>query len=660
MNEKRMKDALEAIARRGVPEDLNLMPSIAARLEGRTLMTTLRARPILLILTILLALTLLTGVAYAIGRLTGFVPGFGFAAGDVFVLDEPVEASADEMTVKVEKAVHDESRFWVEVSVRGLPSGEDFSRALLLLPNGEKVPFEMGGSIDLNVDEARVTYAFPPLEGKPREVTLLIENLGGKDFALSLVLRPIQMGEILPVPSTGFLSLQSETHGGLTLVLENVAYDRDKTVLQVSLRFADDNLLLNGPWSVSLQGADGRRYPLIDVTPEILASSGRTKVYETVPFDGTEQLVLSLTAFPDAENFPMMLAVPPNEAGFLFDPGKSPQTGQTWAMDETLQAGGYGLHVERAWLKTANELLFEFSTNDDVTGVMLYAPYASGASGGIPSEGGKFTAGMTFEKLPSEPFMVSVTSIYYTAHGVWEIRWQPSAAPMQAAGLPTSTPLPAAAPYATPTFAASDPLTLEVQALAQKFDASLRQGPGWVHVIWENITENIQPGQTYPPPYYLDEQWYEIDRDGWVLRNLTTHRGANGEVLQQAVTVGSYSVNFTTGDTFTDVLRYRFSLDMLTQDLANAGLYNTTALSEETQCDDGTPCLLITLMDSVFGRRVWINLQTGQQVQYQSFRILPDRQEQVDFTQRILLAEWVASPSQDVLDLLNSVVVPKP
>ena len=32
MNDKRMKDALEAIARRGVPENINLVPRIAAQL----------------------------------------------------------------------------------------------------------------------------------------------------------------------------------------------------------------------------------------------------------------------------------------------------------------------------------------------------------------------------------------------------------------------------------------------------------------------------------------------------------------------------------------------------------------------------------------------------------------------------------------------------
>jgi len=41
-------------------------------------MQTLRARPIFALIVVLIALSLLTGVVYALGRLTGFIPGFGF------------------------------------------------------------------------------------------------------------------------------------------------------------------------------------------------------------------------------------------------------------------------------------------------------------------------------------------------------------------------------------------------------------------------------------------------------------------------------------------------------------------------------------------------------------------------------------------------------
>ena len=632
-------------------------------------MQTLRARPALALIIILLALSLFTGAAYAIGRLAGFIPGFGFTAGDVSVLNAPVEQTVNGITISVEKAVSDGNRFSVEVTVRGLPAGQDFPQVFILLPDGEKIPFQTGGS----TDNASITYDFPALTGNPQRVTLLIENLGGENFSLPLELRPIRAGEILPAPPTESAPLQSETQGGLTLVLDNVAPDKDKTVFQVSLRFDQEGMSLNSDWNVNLTGADGSIYPLTNVTPETLASTGTTKVYATAPFNGSEQLTLSLTAFPDPENLPMMVSLLLDEAGFAFDPGDSPQVGQDWVLDETVQAGGYTLHVVGARLNTPNELLFEFAPSRNVTGVMLYSTHASGASGGMPMAEENFTVRMTFEKIPSQPFVVYVSGVYYTVRGKWEIHWQPSASPAQASGLSTSTPLPTPALVATPTFAPSDPLTLEVQSLAQKFDAPFQQGVGWVHVIWENVSENQQAGQVYPPPYYQDEQWYEIDADGWVLRNLTTHHDANGVILQQSAMVGNYTINFTTGDTFTDIPPYRFSLDMLTQSVANAAQYNTQVLREETTCEDGSPCLLITLLDSFTqpvqnpgeakafngsGNRTWINLQSGRQVKFESFYVLADGQERVNSTQRTLLVEKVASPPQEVLDIFAKVVAP--
>ena len=58
-------------------------------------MQTLRARPILAFLVAILALLALTGMVYALGRLTGFIPGFGFTSntGVVYVLAEPVEST---------------------------------------------------------------------------------------------------------------------------------------------------------------------------------------------------------------------------------------------------------------------------------------------------------------------------------------------------------------------------------------------------------------------------------------------------------------------------------------------------------------------------------------------------------------------------------------
>lgn len=649
------------------------------KVERMSFMQTLRARPLVAILVAILALLLLSGVAYAIGRLSGFIPGFGFTsdAGAVTMLKETVSAENNGITVSVEKAVSDGSRFWVEVNVRGLPTGQDFpaGQAFILLPGGEKFQVQMG-NVNSDAREMRMTYIFPALTGNPQRVTLLIENLGGENFSLPLELRPIQAGEILPVPPIESAPLQSETHDGLTLVLDNVAPDKDKTVFQVSLRFDQESVSLNSDWNVTLTDADGRIYPLTNITPETLASTGTTKVYATVPFNGSEQLILSLTAFPDPKNLPMSIDFYADAPSFTFDPGANPQVGQTWQLDKTVQVGKYSLHMIRATLAQNTKLIFEAEPVENLNGFMLDSPNDKrviSSGGGIPGDNGNLVSTVSLSEIPNTPIEFRIWRVYYNARGVWKINWKPSASPAQASGLPTSTPLPTPALYATPTLASSDPLVLEVQSLAQKFDAPLQQGAGWVHVIWENVSGNRQAGQDYPPPYYQDEQWYEVDADGWVLRNLTTDHDANGVILQQAATIGNYAINFTTGDTFTDIQPYRFSLDMLTQSLAQATQYNTQVLREETICEDGSPCLLITLLDSFTqpiqnpgeaqafggsGNRTWINLQSGQQVKFESFYVLADGQERVDSTQLTLLVEKVVSPPQEVLDILGSVVVP--
>jgi len=451
MKPNRMNDALENIARRSIPENTNIWPRISARLERKSLMQSLRTRPILVIILAILTFLLLSGVVYAIGKATGFVPGFGFTSGDVYVLNAPVEAKENGITLRVKNAVYDGSKFWVEVNVSGLPKGLDFSQLSVLLPSGEKIQPQFGSTATVENSIVHMAYIFSAWESDPQHVTLLIENFDGQTISLPLELRPIRPDEIIPILPTESAPLQSEMRGGLALVLDNIAPDKDKTVFQVSLRFEQNTIQLNGPWNVILTDADGRIYPLKDITPEALASSGVTKVYETVPFTGSEQLTLSLVAFPDAEKLTMMIGLRLDEAGFMFDPGESPQVGQTWALDESVQAAGYTLHLTGARLVAPNELLFDFDSPDNVTGVMLYTEQASGSGGEAPTNAGTFTGRMTFGKIPEQPFMVYVTNIYYTARGEWKIEWRPSAAPLEAAGLSTSTPMPTPERYATPT-----------------------------------------------------------------------------------------------------------------------------------------------------------------------------------------------------------------
>lgn len=183
--------------------------------------------------------------------------------------------------------------------------------------------------------------------------------------------------------------------------------------------------------------------------------------------------------------------------------------------------------------------------------------------------------------------------------------------------------------------------------------------PGWVRVVSEIVTENLQPGQNYPPPYYREEQWFEVDAKGWVTRNLVTHWDKDGSTLQESVSVGTHSLNLTTSEAMEFPL-YRLSLDWFLRDLDNALIHGETVGREETTCEDGSSCLLITINEMNTARRVWISMETGQQVKLQTSQRGSDGRETILFTQTFLPVEQMDSPPQEVLDLFARVIFPAP
>ena len=56
-------------------------------------------------------------------------------------------------------------------------------------------------------------------------------------------------------------------------------------------------------------------------------------------------------------------------------------------------------------------------------------------------------------------------------------------------------------------------------------------------------------------------------------------------------------------------------------------------------------------------KRVWIDMQTGQQVKTETFWVLKDGKEAYPTTSSVLLVEKVAAPPQEILNVLAKVVV---
>lgn len=652
------------------------MTSIKMKMNT-TFLQRLRTRPMLVLFYAVLAFIILTAMVYVLGRMTGFIPGFGFTSQDnpVFVLTEPLERNAGGVEVYVSQAVNDGESFWMEMTVSGVPEEALFSGSYTLILNDETVPMQACATSDSSEDKIVLHCLFAPIAGQLRESILLIENLGGQRFEIPLKLRPIRSDELVPLPSVvEDVQYQSEVHAGVRLVLEHAAVDSSKTVFQVSLHYDHPNTWVMGPWSVTLSDESGAMYPLTDVTPDTM-TSGNTHVYQTLPFTGSEQLILTLVMIPPTGTLSMFADFSGDSPSFMFDPGTDPTAGQTWDLGQDLSGNGLNLKVVKATLTDEPGLEFEAEPGSNVSGFMVYSPdpLLTGSTGGVPVHSGNITAGITFSALPDHPFEVQLMRIYYQAEGPWQIHWQPPAAASISSDAATPTARPTLLPLPTQTLAASDPLLLEVQLLTQKFDAPFQQGPGWMHVINETVI-NLQAGQTFPPPYIKTETWYEIDQEGYIVQTVLQDYDDSDQVIQLNATIGNYSSNFTTGDSgFYGDTRRRFSLDLFTNSLSSAVQYGSIITREEVVCDNSRSCLRITLQDSIYppvqnpgesqafsgsGQRVWIDTETGQQVKSQSFWRLVDGSERINWTQETTLVEKVDNPPQYILDVLSKVVVP--
>ncbi|MDP1545649.1 MAG: hypothetical protein Q8L87_06465, partial [Anaerolineales bacterium] len=452
----------------------------------------------------------------------------------------------------------------------------------------------------------------------------------------------------------GWDNIQGLNNGGVMLGLEDIQISTDRTLLQVSLRFDTPDIVMAAPWSLQMTDSQGRMYPLTDITPSDM-DAGVTRVYQTVPLLAGERIALDLVSFPLQGRMPLMMDISANPGRFTINPSAL-QIGEAMMLDKEIQANGYLLRLTGIRKTSANELLFEFDAEEYFSGVMLYSSAAGGSSTNI-AKNDKITSSISFSEMPTGAIDIEMTRIYYDAFGPWLLEFQ--VADSMFTDLPVPVPVTGTVPTAQPEpkFASQEPIFLEAKALTEKFNQSILQDPGWVHVVSAIITENTQPGHTYPPPYYQEEQWYEIDAEGWVTRNLTTHWGQAGDILQQSVSVGTQSINLTIGEAM-EFPMHRLSLDWILHDLDYALNHDESVLREETACEDGSPCLLISMSDGNFIRRVWINAETGQQVKLQTSQQMLDGTETILFTQSFLPAEQMDAPPQEVLDMFARVLFP--
>jgi hypothetical protein len=481
-----MKNALEIIARNGAPEPIDLWPRISARLKEReSFMQTLRAHPILVLAFALLALLILTSVAYAIGRLTGYIPGIGLIdqSAPLRVLAEPVSVTREGVTVTVKEAVLSADKTVLLVNVEGVsreayPTDESIGcmgNADLHLADGTILQggyigaggwthFENRleyGPIPANVNEAVLTFdcigftksgALPenweiPLRFAPAPPDMTVAPV--IELSTPAATNPPAAG----VTSTPVLS-NTMTRNGITFTLEKFVEVESGYQLYGSLDLSKLSLPAQGGVNmmpvIKMTDANGNRIPFeaVQSEPQENTVSDPTKVswiYRTNQKAFAGPLVLSLSS--------VEMEITP-QIPFELDLGPTPQIGQTWEINRDLTFEGHTVHLLSAQLVKSDDpqwgsfLMFTYEDKegdifinlmDDVPQKPLIE-VAGGGGGGGGSVTGIRLASMAYGEIPNglRRFTISAT-VPYRVSGPWQVVWNPPS---------TTEPIPTPAPEA--------------------------------------------------------------------------------------------------------------------------------------------------------------------------------------------------------------------
>lgn len=446
-------------------------------------------------------------------------------------------------------------------------------------------------------------------------------------------------------------TIKSQSTNGVALQLDKVEISDEKTLIQVSIVFDSPNIFIVEQWMITLKDTDGNIYPLTNVTPQD-TNMGDARLYQTVPLQKGKRFILDLGSFPEPENLYMMTDFSESPSTFLFDPA-SLEINDSVLLNQKIPFQDTTLNLISVEKPSNTKLIFEFDSQELYNGIMLYEKSSKGSSESGIAENGKIIASLEFSEIPKEEIEIQITRLYYNVVGTWNLEFAVTDS-MFNSELPNIDPTPFQEQNTATVFNNEHPLFLEVQALSQKNNQPFTQKSGWVHVVSDIVTETMQTGQTYPPPYYQEEYWFEVDIDGWVTRSLTTHWSKDRNILQQNISVGNNYLNLTSGEAMQFPL-YQLSLDWMLSDLDYALQNNQTVLREETTCDNGNSCLLISINEQNLSRQFWIDLETGQQVKIRS-----TQNGNILFTQTFYPIEFFSTAPQEVLDLFDKIIFPEP
>ena len=484
MKRNRMKDVLENIARHAVRDDVDLMPGIMARFERRSFMAALRARPVVTLLLALLLLALLSGVAYAIGKATGYIPGVGIVDQSVPLrtLREAMKVEKDGVLVGVYQVVASAEYTFVGYAWDGviLPKPEQglsFCGAspYLKLPDGSVLEILGGGSGGYGGQAGEpigfeTTISFPPIPAGVNQGTIVLdcileEGTGPEDWQIPFELIPAPEGFATPgveldatfissapkfdvAPTStpkpvltpfqydqNFPGTPTPVPNGSGLYLEQVIELPDSYILVGNFTDAGDM-----PGYMMVTGS------VYDYLPRIEDVNGDPIIFK--PRDDIKPLVNWGLVYNWAYEVPKSTKMPltimldeinvsvTSKVRFDFNAGSKPQVGQVWQLNLPIQLGKYEFIVDTAE-RIEDGYLFRLHSGMDVpqgTSFILDIVGSSQERGPTageedrrPNDIVKYSQNITY-LVPPPTGQLTVELMFFETvplQGPWTLTWMP-------------------------------------------------------------------------------------------------------------------------------------------------------------------------------------------------------------------------------------------
>lgn len=438
--------------------------------ERRSFMTLLRTRPLLAVLVALLILLALSGVAYALSRSLGYIPGLGVVdqSAPLRVLAEPVTVTRAGITLTVEQMVVSTDQTILTYQVEGIPA--------------EAYPDDEEGEAPPSQAHSIIVTT----EGTPEDP----QSFAGDENRCSVD------GQLLFPDGSTLISREAQGNGWISgfenrVVFDAIPADIDNVIFSVACIYGTKPGALPGDWEVPLQ--------LVSAPPDLNVFPV-TNVVSSAPTEGTLQAAMVLEQVIETDNsyiligrfrsvglpenakamglshfiritdangraveaftynniapvniygefpwgyeirgkqhaWPLTLTIdsviaefndPTTE--FEFDTGPQPQAGQKWILDKDVQLEGYTIRV-RSIERTVNGYAFIFKADPDVTGIAPNIedfPFQSGSGGEAGFGQGNLFFNIEYDQEPpSGRLTIELGWLRANVHGPWQIQWKP-------------------------------------------------------------------------------------------------------------------------------------------------------------------------------------------------------------------------------------------